>query len=263
MAAHFRNIIIPIHLFALGALYLLISGKVEVTWLWSTLIGWFLFSGFGIAIGFHRLFSHNAFVTTSLIRKILAYLGCMGAQGSPVFWASLHNGLHHPFSDTPKDLHSPVNGKFNAYIGWQIYLKPEQVPFRIGARLIREDFLKFLHKNYDRVYWGSIILVALFSWKLALFGILLPGFISIHQENCVDLFCHLRSCGYRNWDLKDNSVNVYLLGYLAFGQGWHNNHHARPTDYNFGGDKWWEFDICALLVPLIASKKSEKVKNEI
>jgi fatty-acid desaturase len=268
LSAHFKKIIIPVHLFALLAVILLVTGYVGVEVLWATLVGWILISGFGIAIGFHRLISHSSFETYPVIRNILAYLGTMGAQGSPVFWASLHNGLHHPFSDTEKDLHSPIHGKFNAYIGWQINLRPELVPFRVGARLIREPFLKFLHKNYNSVFWGSVVLMALISWPLALFGLLLPACISTHQENLIDLFCHLPSAGYRNHSTKDRSVNVYLLGYFAFGQGWHNNHHARPNHYNFGGDRWWEFDICSVLVPLIAVKSSNtadlvtKVNND-
>lgn len=241
---------------ALTALGLIVSGQLSLQLLWLTLIGWILISGFGVAIGFHRLISHSAFETYPVLRNLLAYLGSLGAQGSPVFWASLHNGLHHPFSDTDRDLHSPVHGKFNSYIGWQIYLKPEAIPFRIGARLIREPFLKFLHKNYDRIFWGTALVVALISWKAALFGLMLPGMISIHQENMIDLFCHLPGAGYRNHNTKDRSVNVFLLGYFAFGQGWHNNHHARPGDYNFGGDRWWELDPCAAIVPLISKKKS-------
>lgn len=260
LSGHFLKIIIPVHLLAVLAGVLFFSGSIEWHWLWLTYVGWVLISGFGVAIGFHRLISHGAFHSRHFTRNVLAYLGSMGAQGSPVFWASLHNGLHHPFSDTARDLHSPINGKFNSYIGWQIFLKPEAIPFRIGARLIREPFLKFLHKNYYFVYWGSFGLVALFSWKAALCGLIIPGFISVHQENMIDLFCHLPGAGYRNHNTNDRSVNNFLLGYLAFGQGWHNNHHARPSDFDFGGDRWWEFDICALLVPALASRVNQDAK---
>lgn len=255
MSAHFKNILIPIHGFAILAVVFLWQGVVHPAWLLASLVGWFAISGLGIAIGFHRLISHSSFQTAPAIRYALAYLGTMGAQGSAVFWASMHNGLHHPFADTERDLHSPIHGNFQAYIGWQINLKPENVPFRIGAKLIREPALKFLHKNYNLVYWGTIAVVALVSWKLAFFGLLVPGFISIHQENMIDLFCHVPWAGYRNHNTKDQSVNNFILGYLAFGQGWHNNHHARPNSFDFGGDKWWEFDICAWIVPLIATKK--------
>jgi stearoyl-CoA desaturase (delta-9 desaturase) len=259
LSGHFLKIIIPVHLFAIVAFAFLFMGVIETKWLWLTLAGWILISGFGVAIGFHRLISHNAFETHPFVRKVLAYLGSMGAQGSPVFWASLHNGLHHPFSDTERDLHSPVHGKFNSYIGWQIYLRPEAIPFRIGARLIREPFLKFLHKNYNLIFWGSILAVALVSWKAALCALVLPAFISVHQENMIDLFCHLPGAGYRNHKTNDRSVNNFVLGYLAFGQGWHNNHHARPADFNFGGDRWWEFDICSVLVPVLSVRKKSDV----
>ena len=124
LSGHFLKIIIPVHLLAVLAGVLFFSGSIEWQWLWLTYVGWVLISGFGVAIGFHRLISHGAFHSRHFTRNVLAYLGSMGAQGSPVFWASLHNGLHHPFSDTARDLHSPINGKFNSYIGWQIFLKP-------------------------------------------------------------------------------------------------------------------------------------------
>ena len=35
--------------------------------------------------------------------------------------------------------------------------------------------------------------------------------------------------GYRNYETKDDSRNLWWVGLLAFGEGWHNNHHAfRP-----------------------------------
>jgi stearoyl-CoA desaturase (delta-9 desaturase) len=40
---------------------------------------------------------------------------------------------------------------------------------------------------------------------------------------------------------KDSSHNVWWWSYLTFGEGWHNNHHARPGDYRIGKE-WWQFD---------------------
>jgi stearoyl-CoA desaturase (delta-9 desaturase) len=48
--------------------------------------------------------------------------------------------------------------------------------------------------------------------------------------------------GYRNIKTSDNSVNNIILGYLSSGEGWHNNHHATPSNPKFG-KKWWEFDL--------------------
>ena len=34
--------------------------------------------------------------------------------------------------------------------------------------------------------------------------------------------------GYRNHDTNDNPTNIFTLGILMWGEGWHNNHHVDP-----------------------------------
>mgnify|MGYP003705132377 CR=1 FL=1 len=55
---------------------------------------------------------------------------------------------------------------------------------------------------------------------------------------------------YRNFDTDDRSQNNLLLGYLTFGFGWHNNHHANPRDLDTQV-RWWEFDLEAKIAKLI------------
>jgi stearoyl-CoA desaturase (delta-9 desaturase) len=59
--------------------------------------------------------------------------------------------------------------------------------------------------------------------------------------------------GYRNFDTKDNSGNMLTLGYISFGEGWHNNHHADPKNPRYGY-KWWELDFSHFLIKLIQVK---------
>ena len=49
--------------------------------------------------------------------------------------------------------------------------------------------------------------------------------------------------GYRNYETTDDSRN-YCAGRhcSAFGEGWHNNHHADPRRAG-QGHNWWEFDL--------------------
>ena len=47
--------------------------------------------------------------------------------------------------------------------------------------------------------------------------------------------------GYRNYPTKDNSRNLWWVGLLAYGEGWHNNHHAFPRSAQHG-HRWWELD---------------------
>ena len=53
--------------------------------------------------------------------------------------------------------------------------------------------------------------------------------------------------GYRNYDTDENSKNNWLVGLIANGEGWHNNHHAQPRAAAHG-HKWWEFDVTYLTI---------------
>ena len=48
--------------------------------------------------------------------------------------------------------------------------------------------------------------------------------------------------GYRNYETRDVSRNLWWVAVLAYGEGWHNNHHAHPTVAP-AGHRWWEVDI--------------------
>jgi stearoyl-CoA desaturase (delta-9 desaturase) len=60
--------------------------------------------------------------------------------------------------------------------------------------------------------------------------------------------------GYVNFKTSDNSKNLWFNALITFGEGWHNNHHARPKNYDFGSGtsgRWWEFDLGSKIVKLI------------
>ena len=116
--------------------------------------------------------------------------------------------------------------------------------------MLRDKFQVWVHTNYYRIVWGVILVTALINWQIAVGLILIPMITGIHQEACVNLFCHWNGLGYRNHEIKDNSTNVPLLGYFAWGQGWHNNHHKHPANFSFG-EKWWEFDPCMIFYPIL------------
>ena len=247
---HIKKVFLPVH--ALGLVALALLPFISLKILWLTLTGWILFSGFGIAVGYHRLFAHKGFKVTRPVEIFLLVCGAFGSQGSSIFWCALHRGYHHPHADTERDIHSPIHGKFNAYVGWMFKIKPDSISMKYAVDLMRDPAHLWVHKNYNSLLWIPIFLSALVSWKIALYFFILPMVMAVHQENLVDLFCHTRNVfGYRNHDTKDNSMNNIVLGLFGWGQGWHNNHHKRPADWNFGSDRWYEFDPCRLVIPLI------------
>ena len=220
---------------------------------WATLIGWALVSGLGIAVGFHRIYSHKTHELPEWLDNLILLLGTLGGQGSSISWVAVHRGYHHRFSDTPKDLHSPVNGFWNSVIGWYWKLTPETINHKYAVDLLRRPNHVLVHRHYIIHLWSCVVFIAalypLFGWTpLFLYGSVL--FISLVQDNLVNSLCHLTKVGYANFDVGDRSRNFWLLGYFGWGQGWHNNHHALPAQFDFGV-KWWEFDPCRLWLPFL------------
>lgn len=256
MSPHIRNIFIPVHV--MGIIALLFIPFVSWYWLLLSLLGWILFSGCGIAVGFHRLFCHKSFETSRFFEIFLLICGVFGAEGSSIFWKSTHNGSHHPHSDTVKDFHSPIHGKWHAFFTWVFKVKPDTFNFRYSVDLMRDPAHLHVHKHYNKYFWIPILAAFIINWHIGLFLFGLPMLISIYQENFVNLFCHTKTMfGYRNFETRDKSMNHWILGYLTWGNGWHNNHHAEPREYDFGlGRKhhWWEFDPCILIINLIKKR---------
>lgn len=253
LSENIRKVTLPLHVLGVASVgFLFWSG--EWSRLWGSLIFWFLFSGLGLAIGYHRLLSHSAFETSLWIKRSLAFLGLFAGQGAPVFWVATHRSLHHPFSDSTGDPHSPREGWFHSYIGWQFFFDRSRFNPRHAVDLLRDPFLKAISLYYHRIYWLFVALIFLFDWRLG-FGSLIPGMIlSYHQENIVNTFCHHPSFGYRRFETGDRSRNIWILGLLFWGQALHNNHHRYPKKWNFSAC-WWEIDPCIFIVPLIAKRE--------
>tara|TARA_B100000749_G_scaffold280455_1_gene276688 strand:+ start:124831 stop:125604 length:774 start_codon:yes stop_codon:yes gene_type:complete len=251
---HITRIVIPTQVLGLVGIGVLIYNQ-DWVWLWGVFLGWVLISGCGVAVGYHRLLCHNSFKCSTFSRRLLAVLGCLGCEGSPLFWVALHNGYHHSHPDTERDYHSPRFGWASSYLLWQFKLSKTDVSFRAARHLTKDPFIKFLHVHYYKVVWGVVLVMALVSWKMALYGLLIPMFWSLHQEGLVNTFCHLKSWGYRNYETKDNSNNLKLLGLLTWGQALHNNHHAFPNKYNYAM-KGLELDPAVPLVHLFKKRSS-------
>ena len=62
----------------------------------------------------------------------------------------------------------------------------------------------------------------------------------LHTTWLVNSATHL--WGTRRYATRDTSTNLWWVGLLAYGEGWHNNHHAFPTSARHGL-RWWEFDL--------------------
>ena len=210
----------------------------------ALLLVFYLISGLGITIGFHRMLTHKSFETSKPIKTLFLIMGCMAWEGNPITWASTHI-KHHAHSDQDDDPHSPLVSLWHAHIGW-MFSDATADPETYGSWLRKDPVVV----RVDRTWWiwgllSMIIPFAIGGWSGLLWGGLVRMCLTHHITWSVNSVCH--TFGRRPYRTKDASRNNWLVGLLAFGEGWHNNHHAFPRSA-FHGMEWWQFDLSAWLI---------------
>lgn len=239
----------PAFIFGILTIYMLSTGAIPLVYLTISFVMWCLISGLGIAVGYHRVFSHKTFSLPTWKENIILFFAVFAGQGSSIFWTALHRGSHHPYADTERDFHSPnTKGILTAFLIWPYKLKPDTISLKYAVDLLRKKNHVWFYKYYLYIFWFFPLVVALFDYKLALCAFALPAMIGNLQDNLINVIGH-KKCfiGYRNFETNDNSYNNPIFAFLTWGQSWHNNHHHDPKKFNFGV-KWWEYDPCRLFL---------------
>jgi stearoyl-CoA desaturase (delta-9 desaturase) len=232
--------------------------------LWQRAVGWpdvalllalYAASGLGITAGFHRMLTHRSFVAHPIVKALFLILGSMAVEGPALGWAADHT-RHHAYSDQEGDPHSPLVSFFHAHIGWMWDHTPSD-PAIYCKHLLKDRLVMAISRTF--VLWAALGLVlpaaiggVLGGWRGALTGLVWGGlvrvFLTHHVTWSVNSICH--TFGKRPFATTDRSRNEWLVGLLAFGEGWHNNHHAFPRSA-FHGLRWWQFDGSGYLIWLL------------
>ncbi len=209
---------------------------------------------FALTAGFHRYFSHKSFKTSRGFQFVLALLGTTAAQRDPLWWAS-HHRMHHQNSDTEADVHSPRrHGFWWAHIGWVMKRELSETDFSRVKDFAKYPELVWLNKHpYAPAFALAAILLAAGSLLNALrpdwgvsggqflfYGFFLSTVAVYHVTFCINSVAHMY--GSRRYEVEDDSRNNWLLGLLAMGEGWHNNHHRYAVCAR-QGFAWWEMDL--------------------
>ncbi|WP_246173794.1 acyl-CoA desaturase [Limnoglobus roseus] len=206
-------------------------------------------SGLGITVGFHRYLSHHAFKTSRWFQFVMSVAGCTALQKGPLWWV-VHHREHHMHSDTAGDVHSPVvDGFWYGHCGW-LFARDLMNPDHGNVR----DLLKFPELVWlDRLWMIPGILAAaacytIDGWSGLIYGYCLSTVLVFQVTFAVNSVGHL--WGRQRFDTGEGSRNNWLLGYLAMGDGWHNNHHRAPTSARHGF-AWYELDLSYLAIRML------------
>jgi stearoyl-CoA desaturase (delta-9 desaturase) len=196
---------------------------------------------FGVTAGLHRYFSHRSYRTIRPFQLLLALLATTTVQKGVLWWAA-HHRHHHRTSDTPDDVHSPLQrGFWWAHLGWILSRRHDATQLSRVRDLARYPELLWLDRHYLLVNVATAAtFFALGGWAGMLWGFFVSTVLLWHGTFLVNSLTHL--WGRRRYPTADGSRNSLLIALVTLGEGWHNNHHHYPTTANQGWF-WWEIDV--------------------
>ena len=184
------------------------------------------------------------------------------SQGSsflnPRAYAIMHR-MHHAYSDTEKDPHSPhfIKDVWGLMIKTKnIYL--EYVKFKIEpepafrdryptwAFIDRIGDLWITRSVFILLYITFYVIFAEYWWMFLLLPV---HFLMGPIHGAIVNWCG-HKYGYSNHDNDDHSKNSLPLDFLMMGELFQNNHHKSPNNVNFA-NKWFEFDPSYPIIKLM------------
>ncbi|MEV5174405.1 acyl-CoA desaturase [Streptomyces flaveolus] len=213
-------------------------------------VAFYLVSGLGITVGFHRHVTHGSFKARRPLRIALALAGSLAVQGPLITWVADHR-KHHQFSDRDGDPHSPwryghspralAKGMFHAHLG-RLFETGHAPPPRYAPDLVRDRALLRISRSFGVLVLASLALPALLggaltrSWQGALTALFWAGPVRVclvhHVTWSINSICH--AAGSRPFRSRDRSGNVWWPAPLSLGESWHNLHRADPTSARHG-----------------------------
>jgi stearoyl-CoA desaturase (Delta-9 desaturase) len=215
------------------------------------ILHWYL-SLFGQTFFLHRYSAHKMFTMSKNWEKFF-YIFAWVSQGSSYLnaraYAILHR-MHHAYSDTEKDPHTPhffkdayhmmlhTRNIYNDVLNHRVVVEDKfdrNFPVYPTIDKIADNWITRI--SFGLLYVAFYVAFATHWWMFLLLPI--HFFIGPIQGAIVNWAGH--KYGYRNFDCPDKSRNTLFIDFLLLGELFQNNHHQAGAKPNFAA-KWWELD---------------------
>jgi len=246
---------------------LAVAAAVPLAWGWG--LGWhdivialvfYVISGMGISMGFHRYFTHSSFKAVRGLKIAMAIAGSLAIEGEVLVWVADHR-RHHKYSDKEGDPHSPwrfgndwkalTKGLAFAHVGW-LFSTDRTSQERFCPDLLADADIRVISRWFPGLVAVTLLAPALIgglwsmSWQGALTAFFWASLVRIcllhHTTWSINSVCH--TFGNEDFEVRDKSRNVAWLAIPSFGESWHNLHHSDPTCARHGALKG-QIDISA------------------
>jgi stearoyl-CoA desaturase (delta-9 desaturase) len=235
-------------------LYGYLYGYSTLDWVLFSIF--YVMSGLGITVGYHRLVSHRSFECPNWVKGVLLISGGWALENSALRWGSDHI-RHHARTDQDEDPYNAQKGFWHSHCGW-VFLKSTYRDPKYEITLRRDPVIMWQHRWY--------LPILLSGWLIPFFAGLLAGgiragvgafllagigrtFFVLNSTFCINSVCHM--WGNQPHGSQDSSRDSWLVSLITFGEGYHNYHHTHLRDYR-NGPKWYNFDPSKWLIFLLS-----------
>ncbi len=260
---------IPIAALHLLALLAFVPWLFTWTGLIVMIVGVHVF-GQSINICYHRLLAHRSAQVPKWLERLYVILALCCMQDTPGRWVATHR-FHHNHSDEPADPHSPLVTFLWGHVGWLIIHNAGTHNIgtyrKYAPDILADPFYLYLEKSRTWVWiyvghallyfatglaiggaTGGLMAGLQFGSSLLVWGVIVRTVVVWHITWSVNSLTHL--FGYSSYETGDHSRNNWLVGLLALGEGWHNNHHYDPASAS-NQRRWWEIDVTYYEIKLL------------
>jgi stearoyl-CoA desaturase (delta-9 desaturase) len=228
------------------------ASRFGIKW-WEPTLCLTLFFAIGLSIGsgYHRYFSHRAYECHTAVERVMLFFGAMALQNSVLQWARDHRE-HHRFVDTDRDPYNINRGGFWAHMLWIFYKEGPDRNFDAVPDLTRNPRVMWQHRWSRAIGIGfglgfPTLVGALFGRPLG--GLLWGGFLRIvlvhHTTFFINSLAHM--WGKRPYSTESSARDNWFLAFFTHGEGFHNFHHAFPSDFR-NGIRWYHWDPSKWLI---------------
>jgi stearoyl-CoA desaturase (Delta-9 desaturase) len=200
----------------------------------------------------HRYAAHGSFKMNKFWERfffLFTYITQGSSYLSPKAYAIMHR-MHHAYTDTEKDPHSPSFSSNIFSMMWRtkkIYTEIVKEKVVIESRFQKnlpewKTFERWANSNLSRLLWVFAYFAFFFIFSTSAWWFLLFPLVIIMgplHGAIINWFAH--KYGYTNFKVNNTSQNLFSVDILMLGESYHNNHHKYPSSVNFGR-KWHELD---------------------